>query len=130
MKLIAIALVLFGSSAFASNAYDLKMDLSLNKKHVSSPRIIVKAGEMGSINQKNGTEDEHFIEVIATESSIKNKKGILMNFTIGTIGKNGERTILAKPQILAKENEPAQITIGEKNGSEVSLSVTATGKTL
>ena len=130
MKTIVVALALFGSSAFASNAYDLKMDLSLNKKHVASPRLIVKSGEMNAINQKNANEDEHFIEVIATEGSIQNKKGILMNFTIGTIGKNGEKTILAKPQIIAKENEPAQITIGEKNGAEVSLSVTATRKSL
>lgn len=44
MKLFAIVLAFVGSSAFAStNGYDLKMDLSLNGKHVSSPRVIVKA---------------------------------------------------------------------------------------
>lgn len=130
MKLIAIVLAFMGSSAFAStNAYDLKMDLWMNGKHVSSPRIIVKAGEMGSISQKTDTE-ESFIEVVATEGQFQNHKGIMMNFTVGYIGKNGERTVVSKPQILAKENEPALITVGEKDGTELSLSVVAKRKSL
>lgn len=130
MKLLGLALLMVGSSAFAStNGYDLKMDLSMNGKHVSSPRIIVKAGEKGTINQKTDTE-ESFIEVVATEGQVQNNKGIMMNFTVGYIGKNGERTIVSKPQILAKENEPAQITVGEKDGTELSLSVVAKRKSL
>lgn len=130
MKLLGLALLMVGSSAFAStNGYDLKMDLSMNGKHVSSPRIIVKAGEKGTINQKTDTE-ESFIEVVATEGQVQNNKGIMMNFTVGYIGKNGERTIVSKPQILAKENEPALITVGEKDGTELSLSVVAKRKSL
>lgn len=130
MKLVAIVLTFIGSTAFAStNGYDLKMDLSLNGKHVSSPRLIVKAGETAYINQKTDTE-ESFIEVVATEGSIQNHQGILMNFIVGVIDQNGQRVIKAKPQILAKENEAAQITVGENNGDEISLSVVATRKSL
>ncbi len=130
MKLVAIVLAFIGSTAFAStNGYDLKMDLSLNGKHVSSPRLIVKAGETAYINQKTDTE-ESFIEVVATEGSIQNHQGILMNFIVGVIDQNGQRVIKAKPQILAKENEAAQITVGENNGDEISLSVVATRKSL
>lgn len=130
MKLVAIALAFIGSSALAStNGYDLKMELSLNGKHISSPRVIVKAGETATVTQKTDTE-ESFIEVVATEGKVQNHKGIMMNFVVGVIGKDGERTIKAKPQILAKENEPAQITIGGKNGDEVSLSVIANRKAL
>lgn len=130
MKLVAIVLAFIGSSAFAStNGYDLKMDLSLNGKHVSSPRLIVKAGETAYINQKTDTE-ESFIEVVATEGSIQNHQGILMNFIVGVIDQNGQRVIKAKPQILANENEAAQITVGENNGDEISLSVVATRKSL
>lgn len=130
MKLLGLALILVGSSAFATtNGYDLKMDLSMNGKRVSSPRIIVKAGEKGTINQKTGTE-ESFIEVVATEGQVQNHKGIMMNFTVGYIGKNGERNIVSKPQILAKENEPALITVGEKDGTELSLSVVVKRKSL
>ncbi len=130
MKMLVTVLAFVGSSAFAAtNGYDLKMDLSLNGKHVSSPRVIVKAGETATVTQKTDTE-ESFIEVVATEGSIQNHEGILMNFVVGVIGKNGERTIKAKPQVLAKENEPALITVGEKNGEEVSLSVVANRKAL
>lgn len=128
MKLVAIVLAFISGSAFGSTkGYDLKMDLSLNGKHVSSPRLIVKAGETATITQKTQTE-ESFIEVIATEGSIQNHQGILMNFIVGVIDHNGQRVIKAKPRILAKENEAAQITVGGNNGDEVSLSVVANRK--
>lgn len=130
MKLLGLALLMVGSSALAAtNGYDLKMDLSMNGKHVASPRIIVKAGEMRTVNQKIDTE-ESFIEVVATEGQIQNNKGIMMSFTVGYIGKNGEKTVVSKPQILAKENEPALITVEKKNGTELSLSVLVKRKSL
>jgi len=132
MKLLGIALLAMSGSAFASsNAYDLKMDLSLDGKHVSSPRVVVKEGEPATVTQENGSKKQ-FIEVIATEGSIQNHKGILMKFTVGTIGENGERTIVAKPQVLAKEGEPAKITQSDtKSGVEhLSLSVVAKKTTL
>ncbi len=130
MKLVAIALVFVGGSVFAStNGYDLKMDLSVNGKQISSPRVMVKAGETATINQKTETE-ESFIEVVATEGSIQNHKGILMKFTVGVIAQNGERVIKSQPQVLAKENEKTQVTIGENNGDEISLSVVAKRKSL
>lgn len=128
MKLVSIIVYFICSSAFASkNSYDLKMDLSINGKHIASPRVFVKAGEMKTITQKTGNE-ESFIEVVATEGSIQDHKGILVNFAVGFISKNGERTIKAKPQLLAKENESTQITITENNGEVISLSVVAKRK--
>lgn len=54
---------IIGSSAFASNnGYDLKMDLSMNGKHVSSPRIIVKAGKIVSKPQILAKENEPGID--------------------------------------------------------------------
>lgn len=130
MKLLGLALILVGSSAFAAtDGYDLKMDLSMNGKHVASPRIIIKAGELGTIIQKTDSE-ETFIEVVATEGEVQNHKSIMMKFTIGYIGKNGERTIVSKPKILAKENSPSQITVDEKSGAELSFSVIAKRKSL
>ncbi|MFN7728293.1 MAG: hypothetical protein ACK5P7_03980 [Bdellovibrio sp.] len=130
MKLLGLALIMVGNSVFAStNGYDLKIDLSMNGKQVSTPRLILKAGEVGKINQSTDGE-KSFIEVVATEGQVQKHKGILMNFTVGHISKNGERTIVSKPQILAKENEPASITISEKDGTEISLSVLAKRKSL
>ena len=124
MKILGLTFLLACSSAFASiTNYDLQMDLSLNGKHVSSPRVIAKEGEIATIVQK--TDDkETFIEVITTKADMKN--AVMMKFTVGTIGKNGERTILARPQVIARENETAKISQGETGGQELlSLSVTA-----
>ena len=111
-------------------AYDLQMELTIDGKHVSSPRVLVKPGETASVTQQSET-DNSFIEVVATEGTLQNHSGILMKFVVGTIDKDGKRTIVSHPEILAKENEPATITVGQKNGSpeELSLSVVAERKT-
>lgn len=127
MKILGMALLMTLGTAYAStNSYDLKMDLSLNGKHVSSPRIIVKEGEVASITQKTANE-EQFIDVIATKSEMRNiSNGILMKFTVGTIDKNGVKHISARPQVITKENVQAKITQGNNEGKEeLSLSVIA-----
>lgn len=124
-----IFLILVFSSVFAgaeTEKYDLKLELSVNGQLISTPSIRAIAGEKASIIQKNGTE-ESFIDVVATEGQgqIKGKKAILMKFIVGTI-KDGQRTILSQPQILALENSKAEITIKEPTGKEnLSLSVVA-----
>lgn len=129
MKLIGIIVLVLGGSAFAGGpGYDLKMDLSMNGKHVFSPRVIAKAGETATATHKTDTE-ETFIEVIPTEGTIQNKKGILMQMTIGTINKAGQRTVLSKPRVLANENETATMTVENKN-SKISLSVLVQRKAL
>ncbi|MGZ3787505.1 MAG: hypothetical protein ACXVLQ_03230 [Bacteriovorax sp.] len=123
MKILGLAFLLACSSAFASTSYDLKMDLSLNGKHVSSPRVIAQEGETATIIQKSDGK-ETFIDVVTTKADMKNS--VMMKFTVGTIGKNGERTILSRPQVIARENETAKISQGETGGQELlSLSVIA-----
>ncbi len=67
-------------------------------KKISSPRIIVREGETGKITQETSTE-KTFIEVVAKEGEIQNHKGIMMNFVVGYIGQDGNRTI-AKSNII------------------------------
>lgn len=130
MKRAILALSLFCGSVFASETgYDLKMDLSINGKLVSTPKLMVKAGETATILQesdsKTPNDQKTFIEVVAKEGPKDKNSGILMNFTVGVISKNGERTIRSTPRILVKENEVGQITIGGKGEEELSLSVVA-----
>lgn len=130
MKSFILALAFVGTSAFAgTNGYDIKIDMSLNGKHISSPQFIVKEGLKASMTQKNESQ-ESFIEVIATEGTIQNNKGILMTFVVGTIDRNGQKIVTAQPQILAKENVPAKITVGTKDGNQLSMSVIANRKSL
>lgn len=125
MKLLGLALLMVASSAFAkTKGYDLKIDLSLKGKHVASPHLVVKEGEKATITPQSDNA-ARFIEVTATEGEVQGHKGILMNFTVGSITKDGKRTILSTPEILAKENESAQIVVGGKDGAELSMSVVA-----
>ena len=123
MKILGMVFLMTFETVIAStNNYNLSLDLTLNGKHVSSPRIIVKEGEIASISQKTANEKQ-FIDVIATR---KKPNNILMQFTLGTIDKNGIKHISARPQIIAKENVQTKITQGNSEKEEFSLSVIAT----
>jgi hypothetical protein len=132
MKYLGLIFLFFISSALASTkGYDLNMDLVIDGKKISSPKAIVEAGKPATIIQKkDGVES--FIEVIASEGELQGRKGILMDFEIGYIGKNGKREVVSKAKILAKEKEPATITIhdGKTHKETLSLSVTATKTSL
>ena len=130
-KIVALVCFLIGSSALASsNAYELKMELSMNGKHVSSPRIITEEGKPASVIQDSDGK-KMFIDLIATENKTENKQAILMKFVIGTMSAAGEKKILYTPQIITLENKKAEIKIGDQPGKEdLSLSVVAIRKTL
>ncbi len=128
MKLLSVALLLAASSAFGTvNGFKLKMGVSLNGKLVSSPQLIVKAGETATFTQQKAGTEENFIEVIPTEGKIKNQDGIMMKFVIGTINKDGTRKVIATPEVLVKENVPARLTTRQMGSlkDELSLSITA-----
>jgi type II secretory pathway component GspD/PulD (secretin) len=127
--LSVIALIFLSGSIYgAAKAYDLNMELSLDGKKTASPRMIVEAGKSGTITQEANNK-KSFIEVVANEGQMQNNEGILMKFVIGTIDNNGKKTITSRPEIFARENEKAQITIHEQDGKEtLSLSVTAQRK--
>ena len=137
--LITLALALSFSTFFSSAVmaaspatagYHLKLELSMNGKVVSTPRLIVRNGETGSITEESATR-KTFIEVTATEGSVQKRQGIMMNFVVGVIAKDGTRTVLSRPSILANENEKAEITIaGKESGETMALSVIAARKAL
>lgn len=132
MKQITVFICfLVGSAAFANGGgYDLKMDLSMNGKHVSSPRLIAREGEVASITQ-NLNGEKIFIEVVATEKPTANNRAILMSFVVGKISATGEKTIVSTPKIIALENDKAEVTVNNDQGKEsIALSVTAARKAL
>jgi hypothetical protein len=132
MKTItALFSLLISSSVFAStNGYDLKIELSMHGKHVSSPRVTTKEGEVASVTQEANGE-KIFMDVIATEKPTNNKQAILMKFVIGTISAEGIRTVVATPQVISIANEKAQITLSNEQGKEdLSVSVIASRKAL
>lgn len=132
------AIVFSASASFSSslaktaqiNGYDLQMELSMNGKIISSPQLNTKVGETSTITQKTDTE-ENFIEVTAIDGSILGNDGIMMTFVVGIVDKEGNRTILSKPQIFAKDNTHSEVTVEQGEGKQtLSLSVLAKRKTL
>ena len=131
VKLTALFFIFIASSAFAyTHSYGLNIDLSLDGKLVSSPKMNVKEGQTASITQdSNGKKT--FIQVVALEQPTNGKAAILMKFVVGTISSTGEKTILSTPQILTLENEKAEVSVGSrKESSDLKLSVIATRKSL
>jgi type II secretory pathway component HofQ len=131
-KILAGIIVLAFSNSLlaASNGYELAMHLELDGKSVSSPTMIVRAGETASISQNDGN-GEIFIEVVASEGSVQSRKVILMAFVVGNVDSEGKRKVLGAPQILAQENKPAKISVEGTSGQpSLDLEVTATRRSL
>ena len=133
-KIFASLIVLcFGSLslAIATPAYDLKMDLLVKGNH-SAPHVVTKAGEKAKIIQ-DGNDGKTFLDVIATEDQLTDEGHhlISMKFEIGTIDKQGKRTVLAQPQITSFEGEEATISVGNEDGTQdMTLKVIASPTTI
>lgn len=106
------------------------MDLSLNGKHVGSPRISVLENQQAEISQGTEGGGTYFVSVIAKEATMQNQKGIMMSLEVGTTAKDGTRTVISKPEIFAKENTPAKMTNAKADGTEeMALTITAKKQT-
>ncbi|MCC2679960.1 MAG: hypothetical protein K0R29_2536 [Pseudobdellovibrio sp.] len=132
MKNVFIAAVLLVSNmALAAinnpiKAFDIEMNLSIDGKQVSTPRIIVKEGEKGVFTQEVDGQ-KSIIEVVAKEIRRSDlTKAIKMEFTVSKIDADGKVVVLSTPKIIAANNSEAQITVGETGRPEaLSLSVVA-----
>ncbi len=115
MKIFFLLLVLPTLASAAARKYDLNLAYSLEEGPESKNKIIVQEGKKSTM-----TKAEHFVEVVAEEGIIADRRGILLSFNVGVVGEDGKRTILTQPKLLVKENEEAKITI-----DEFALAVTA-----
>lgn len=115
MRMLLIGLVLVSGSVMAAKSYDLKLDYMVNGKRVSSPQIVVKEGVTSTVFN-DSADGKSFIEVTPTKDATDNK--LKMKFAVGTIDEMGERTILARPEMMIEENRMGKITTGENEGTE------------
>lgn len=122
-------IISFNLLAESKNTYDVKIDLSLNGKYISSPRIILNENQEGNLKQKDETGKEHFIDLIIQHKETKIvKNGVLMKFAIGTMEK-GVKKIVAKPHLFTRENQSAEISQSDEKGKEnISIKVIAIKK--
>jgi capsular polysaccharide biosynthesis protein len=120
--LVMVLLMTFGRAFAATNTYNIKMNLSIKGKNNYPTQIIAEDGKATTVTQKsNGKDEETFVDVITTKKVLKTKKeGVSIKFTAGTIDNKGEKHIQFNTQIIAIENQPAQI-----KEDDLSLSFTA-----
>lgn len=133
MKLTILTLTLFiTSAAQASNpgAFDLRMQITRNEKIIASSKITVKDGEMGSLVSESEDSKTYF-DITATERNISGSKGIFMKLEIAHVRKDGSKTIVTSPSLLAKVGKESVVLLqqdGVKGEDELFLKVIAVKK--
>lgn len=118
-------MAVISTPAFATQ-FDIALKLKSNGREIYAPRVVVKDGEKAKITQKDA-EGTTFWEIVAREEK---NAGILLAFTVGKIDRNGHKSLLSRPKILALENEPAEMTVGEDGQEVLTLSVLAKRKAI
>ncbi|MBL7557715.1 MAG: hypothetical protein JNM24_17935 [Bdellovibrionaceae bacterium] len=96
----------------------MTMALSLNGKILSRPEIITQLNSLASISQKSDSSPkELLIEVLPSLQKTNNQESILMKFKVGH-KENGQIKWFSSPQILAKNNQEAEITVHSNNSND------------
>ncbi|MCC6278110.1 MAG: hypothetical protein IT289_09365 [Oligoflexia bacterium] len=118
MKFITAFICMLSIPVLGSQkAYDLSLALYLNGEQITSPHLILKEGQTAFLSIKdNKTKDETFLQVSAQEKD----KGIFVMSKIGKM-KHGKMEIISEPQIVALENEKAEIETSETNPKRQSV---------
>ncbi len=127
ISLVAFSISLPTLAANQIKTYNLKMNISLDGKHIFSPDLTVKEGTKGFITS-NGKTDITYIEVTATDhKTADGKQTVHLKFNIGKLNKDGSKTLTFSPEIIAIPNKKASIEVGENPKKELlALSVLAT----
>ncbi|MEY4617498.1 MAG: hypothetical protein RJB66_2458 [Pseudomonadota bacterium] len=113
-KLILISMIMI--SPFASTGtlkYRIQMNLSRGGEVVSTGTFLARNGEAVEISQGN-TNTNHIIEVTAIETTFNGESMIHLKLKVEGVEKNGERVVIAEPEILAHENQMAELVVGSQ----------------
>ncbi|MBF0363717.1 MAG: hypothetical protein HQK49_22045 [Oligoflexia bacterium] len=113
------------SSAFASNAHELKIKISMPGKEAFTANLVVK-GQTASIINEKGNE-KIFVDVTKIKDmdytdkvSQKKYHQIYTEFIISKLDKKGKKVVISNPQTLVNENEEG---IFEDGKEKITLSV-------
>lgn len=122
-----LILFIFSFSTFAVQGYLLDMNLLLDNKSVSKPKMIVQEGKKATITQNDSaTNIITEISIVALRGEIQGRKGILLKMEVG-YHKNNMQKIVSRPQILVSEGKEALVEIvGDKGNQQMSLKIIAT----
>jgi hypothetical protein len=72
-------------------------------------------------------KEKIFCEIAANEKLANGKPVIFLRFAVGNVDKQGNKVLVAKPELTTVDKEPAQVSVIGDNGSEaLSISVLTT----
>lgn len=125
--IILITVCLVSVQTFANTkGFDVKTEITVDRKLVSSPRIIVAPGVMASMSHKDETSKEMIVEMVASDYlSGKNSDGILTKFKVSS-NKGGKRTVIATPQFISISGQEAEISVTQNKSETFRMKITAT----
>ena len=99
-------------------SYDLKIEISANKKVIGQHRLLVSEGKTGTIEQTlNGKKA--VIELSLSEGELQKKKGKVIKFVVGIFETTGKANIVSNGQVLASKSNKARISAIGKDGKEL-----------
>lgn len=113
---LSSAMCATASATPAHSVYKIDMNLVLNGKHVSSPKMYVISGEKAEIQNVTESGHGHFIEVTPSEMAEEPGK-VHLKFTVGLIVKRA-RQILSNPEMIVSEGQTGTIAVGEGDDPE------------
>lgn len=104
--------------------YKLSVNLAINGKPTRMT-IITRASSQASLSETSEETGEGVFVDVVPEPSMEKPDTVVMNFKVGTVGKFGERKILARPQVVTREGQRAEVTSEDEHGMKVELGVVA-----
>ena len=125
-KLVLIAMILV--SPFASTGtlkYRIHVLLARKGVPVTSATVITRSGEWALITQNDG-DVHHRVHISAMDSTFNGESMIHLKLKIENLNDQGGYLVLAQPEILARENQRAEVSVGSAEGdSDLDLNVFA-----
>lgn len=109
---------LLSTSALAVT-YDITVKLSSNGKVITDGRFILNEDQEAVLSK-----DENFIELVASP----NPRGIGMTIVSGIMTDDGDRTIVAKAELVVANNKTSVVTLGKLTNPSEKITLTVSPK--
>lgn len=101
-------------SPFASTGtlkYKIHLDFSVHNEPMRSADLLTHLGETASLVERT-SKGERTFQIVASESTFNGESLIHIKMKIESIDLGGHRTLLAEPEILTREDQLAEVSIG------------------
>ena len=118
-----IMILLFTLTTFAKDGYKLDMNIMLNNKLISKPKIITAKDSIATVTIEDSEfESIRTIKITPTEMIHDNIKGIMLSLEI----QDETQQVISRPKVLIKEGGIASIEVEDDYNEKMAIKVMAT----